>query len=849
MMLTSWAAPAEAEARRGAELVEGPRAPESAADPRAAETPESLEAVTRSSAGCDVMWTLEVLDKRQRAALYTACARGVSSADSRLLETAASRLSSSTGWHAGALEHLLARAGPASSLTVGAGASSLVSLQELVQREQRAFAALPELAEEQSTGLERACRKIRHGPLMQEFLEDLDQGAETLTLPFGRRFVECLGASPESLRGSRFLLVRADGLSTMSAVIGTQAYTHIRRYESADTIEFGGHRFLVLIVPVTAKVTLVGHHENLELPLYWRGIIGRNEVVWAEPGPWSCLEVSIVVSEDVDTKLFVDGVLFAAPGSATQGSALRHEHTLTIAVDRVDARAPVHEIVALRRSEDKDAVTAWDIRHQEALPRIAAGSLRRGECRSLSLDFSEPTKKRIAVLGVTQSPSCELSPMWTDSLRERVRRILKDDPVHRDVREYANFAAYTTAATALSTLKSKLNPTEGATTGGQTGADALELVGTAAKEAWRQGIDTLLSFELQCTPIDLAEERWSYSLKATKIEVRELFNRGYHGRESLDLEDFIHVNAIGFDASPIQESLLAVLLDRVFEISGMRFIFESAPVRYRTTQTVRVGVLFPRPGLTEAPARREEAEAGAGAELEAPTNQTAGPMKMTANSVDLHILPLDRHEGVEWSDGAIERNAALWLRGKAKRRRRPAVCDRLEGQEVGVLDRVASLYDGAGTSRRWRGRRSSLTRSRRALDQTSNPSAAVYEGVFVAPRPGWYLLALENRQGDMVVDAVCVHATVERNEIWGDLGVTGGPLMRAFNKALGETGTAADFYLHARVGTTWYPAPRASWFGVGLFGGFAFTNYSGVRADWSDLGGTGGQTGMPWPPG
>ena len=60
----------------------------------------------------------------------------------------------------------------------------------------------------------------------------------------------------------------------------------------------------------------------------------------------------------------------------------------------------------------------------------------------------------------------------------------------------------------------------------------LDLLGSAAKEAWRQGIDVLLSFDLQCVR---REDAWVYRLTATRVALGSMFRRGLYSGDSLDI--------------------------------------------------------------------------------------------------------------------------------------------------------------------------------------------------------------------------------------------------------------------------------------------------------------------------
>src|SRR5262249_2311473 len=137
-------------------------------------------------------------------------------------------------------------------------------------------------------------------------------------------------------------------------------------------------------------------------------------------------------------------------------------------------------------------------------------------CEPLRLDLGTPTRQRVAVLGVAKLPGCEVTPMWASDLQERVRHVLSRDVAHRDVRDYANFSAYAEASEALASLESRIGhptPTEEKQTDPGSGTD--QLLGSAAREAWRQGIDTLLSLAVQCTPrgqTESGDPQFSYSI-------------------------------------------------------------------------------------------------------------------------------------------------------------------------------------------------------------------------------------------------------------------------------------------------------------------------------------------------
>jgi len=102
----------------------------------------------------------------------------------------------------------------------------------------------------------------------------------------------------------------------------------------------------------------------------------------------------------------------------------------------------------------------------------------------------------------------------------------------------------------------------------------------------------------------------------------------------------------------------------------------------------------------------------------------------------------------------------------------------------------------------------------------------VHRGELMPPRPGWYLIAIEDDQG-VIQDAVCVSSTAPAVELWGQVLMGGGPLAVAGN------GSRLQLHVRPQLGSTWYL--RSRWLGLGLGLGYGYTRYEGPRADWTDL--------------
>ena len=316
--------------------------------------------------------------------------------------------------------------------------------------------------------------------------------------------------------------------------------------------------------------------------------------------------------------------------------------------------------------------------------------------------------------------------------------------------------------------------------------------GSAAQEAWRQGIDTLLSFAVQCTPREptaKGQARWGYSIRATSIHVSDLFARGYYSRDGLDLEDFIDVQSVGFGAVDQQDAAIGALLDRIFEVEIPRFVRPPVDTPYRKSQTIRVSRFF---HITEEK----------DVDLSLPDSMVA------------RYRPLPRSQ--TRPEGA---------KPTSRRLIRPRACEELAHRGARSKETIKAVREAF--SEKSSGEQSvTLLRSRDQLDMSSDPGALVYEGELFVPRPGWYMVAVNGPDGT-IQDAVCVNATAHTVDLWAEMVVSGGPLVYAPN------GSRAQVYLRPRLGATWYL--RNHWLGFGFSLGYGYTAYEGSRGDWTDL--------------
>ncbi|MEM7153369.1 MAG: hypothetical protein AAF799_11045 [Myxococcota bacterium] len=749
-----------------------------------AEPTSATSATSASGAGCDVVHSLTTLGRAQRDLLHRACIEGPREDGSTY--AALFRLVSSSGWHAGVVSTILRRH-ERRSVTAWADGGFHSTPPALVAQE-RLESVLPKFARGER------CPELRNSEDLAEFLDAVGADEEPEELPFTSRFASCVGVPLKAMEGTRLLTIRADGLVDVTVVMGTRDFVHARRFRREEAVQLGGHRFLIVAVPEASPVAVFANHENQELPLAWRGLMGRNSVIWAAPPRRSCLDMSVHMN--AGTHLFIDGVRVDGGPPADVCDTPKGGHgpdptvdrTVAITLDRRGSGVPDHEVAALVCENDRPVV-----RHLSGVAATAPSEQLRpaGECDTLRLDLSTPDQQRVAVLGVSKLPGCETSPMWATDVQERARHILERDPAHRGERDYANFSAYAEASEALASLETQMGGRSEADS--ERGADTNALLGSAAQEAWRQGIDTLLSFAVQCTPGEPSgkdQGRWAYSIRATSIHVSDLFARGYYSRDGLDLEDFIDVQSVGFGGVDQQDAALGALLDRIFEVQSPRIVRPPVDTHYRRSQPIRVSRVF------EAPEEKD-------VDLSTP------------DSIVARFRPIARDR---WTWNEVRRGA--------RREVRPRACEELAhrgARSKEAIDAVRETFAEPSNKENTL----TLMRSRDRLDISSDPGALVYEGELFPPRPGWYMVVVGDTDEEGVEDAVCVNATAHNLDLWGEMIISGGPLAYAPN------GSRALLYLRPRLGATWYLPNH--WLGFGFSLGYGRTIYSGTRGDWVDL--------------
>jgi len=717
---------------------------------------------------CDGAWAIDRLDADERLALHAAC-DGQAVPPATLHKTLR-RLLGADGWHAGALAWLV---GPTQtrrwtwSLSLPAKARSkappIDALQRAIDRNMPAFAA------------GERCSELRRSSLIADFLEAASNDSEPEELPFDSDFLRCLGIDAHLSEGTRLLTIRADGLDSLVVAFGNTRSTLTRYFARDEMLLLGKHRFVIAAVPEGTPVTIIGNHRGQEVPLQWRAVVGRNQAVWMVPVRQACVSFNVRLGDD--ERLFVDGQ--EVPALAEKGGRAI-DQPMILSRDLPQAVVPDHEIAVLSCTEEQSCA----IRYLSKIPAATQRPEPRHLCEPFRLDLRPRKQQQVAVIRTSRGATCDQSPLWADDLRDRIRYFLTTDARHRGKRELADVYAYAEISGALASLEGDISQGPGAAKGPDRGVDTSEALGTVAKEAWRQGLDMLMTFEVQCLPKPDQPDEYTYSLQGTMIGVDEIFGRGFYGDQGLDLDRYIKIESISFDSPSLQDAALAALLDRLFSVPSSRFLHDQISTNYREPAQLRVGTMFP-----------------------------GGDETVTPEALRVLFKRMPRRRGIDRSPLA---DRGTW---------RPEICDRLtrvsrSGDET--MKEVAITLDELP------GKTGELNMllSREGTDHSVSRQSGIHSRDLTPRLPGWYLVARQD-EGGAVSDAICVDATYSSREIWGELMVAGGPTVL--------TSTEVDTFLtRARVGYAYYPF---SWLGVGVRGGYQNARYTlseGV-ASWQDL--------------
>jgi hypothetical protein len=324
-----------------------------------------------------------------------------------------------------------------------------------------------------------------------------------------------------------------------------------------DAVVRHGRRVFVVAVPRWSVVTVRAAAPSTR-PKLWHGFVTYHQTVWDSPPAASCLRLSVEL--DADTTLLLDGQVL------TRGQRIAHR--------TVGVHAGAHTLVAVRCAGDIGGTCVT--RFRETLPPIAA-SASENLCQDVALDLHQ--RRSVAILQARAAPGCDAALAWHagELAAAHLRSTAADTG-----RTFSDLASFASIAQALGVLRDGLNPSTGAAVGAATGSDSLDIVASVAKEAWRQGIDELVTLELRCTGPDL-------SLQATKISVREALDRPLGPVAGLDLKNLMRVESIAFAGEAQLPTTVASVVDRLFDRNYLRF--REGPTQFLYRKPARIDAL------------------------------------------------------------------------------------------------------------------------------------------------------------------------------------------------------------------------------------------------------------------
>ncbi len=715
---------------------------------------------------CDGAWAIKRLNASERATLHAAC-RGKTVPPAALHQTLR-RLLGTDGWNAGAMAWLVGPTrprrwtwAPKTPASLRAKPPRIDALQQAIDRSLKEFASA------------KICPELRRSSLVADLITAASDDTEVDELPFDSDFLRCLGIDERMSEGTRLLTIRADGLESLVISFGDTRSTMTRYFGRDDMLVLGKHRFVIAAVPQSTPVALLGEHRGQEIPLHWHSVVGRNQAVWMTPVRQACINLNVRMA--ANDRLFIDGQEVRALANSKGG--LMIDQPMILSRDLPQAVVPDHELSVLTCGQDQHC----DIRYVSTIPGTTNRPEPRLVCEPFRLDLRPRKRQQVAIIR-TSRETCKKSPLWADDLRDRVRYFLTTDVRHRGQREIADVHAYAEISSALASLEGEIQEGSGKATGPDRGMDTTEALGTVAKEAWRQGLDILMTFSVLCQPKPDHPDEFTYSLQGTVIGVDEIFGRGFYGDAGLDLDRFIKVETVAFETPELQDAAIATLLDRLFNVPSSRFLHNHSATYYRNRVELRVGTVFPDD-------------------------------KPKPEGLRVIVKRLPRRRSIAPS--------ALTERGEW----RPQICDRLTRMsraEDQTMQDVADTIDTAPG----RSTEVKLLLSREGVDDTVSPRSGIHARELRLGLPGWYLVARQDQGGD-ISDAICINSRYSPHEIWGEVMLAGGPTI------ITTTGVEI-LQTRVRIGYARYFLPSL---GIGVRGGYQNVRYNLERGvvSWQDL--------------
>ena len=455
------------------------------------------------------------------------------------------RLTARASWESAALADLVDGGAPHLDLERGATSSGAATRLLAMRRGLQGLAARHGLAGVGCTGVREA---------LTAYFADL-AADEVPAPPFTRSKLadgRCVPLDPIALADVHLLTISGDATDAVFVAAAAGDRVVLQWLGPADVVSHEGRRVFVVAVPPWSVVTVTATPRDSAVARSWHGFVTRDQTLWDQAPEVGCLRLSVDL--DAHTALLLDGRVL------TRGQPLAHRSFGVHAGD--------HELVALRCAEGGECV----VRFRESLPagpRTSTQNL----CQDVALDLHQP--RSVAVLRTVAAPGCDAALAWQAG-------VLAADYLRRNEaatgRVFRDLASYATLTEALGSLRTSLNPAAGAAVGAATGADGLELVGTVAKEAWRQGIDELITLELRC-----AGQDGGLSLEGNALSVREVFTRARGEVAGLDLKRLLRVQSLRLGAEAQLESTVGGVLDQLLGRSYLRIREGAAGFPYRHT--------------------------------------------------------------------------------------------------------------------------------------------------------------------------------------------------------------------------------------------------------------------------
>ena len=568
----------------------------------------------------------------------------------------------------------------------------------------------------------------------------------------------CVPLAAEGLADLHLLTIPAEPGQSLFVAAAAGERAVLQWFTAEEAVVRGERRLFVVAVPAWSVVTVRASHVDAATARSWGGFVTNDRTVWDDPPEFGCLRLSVDL--DADTTLMIDGRVLS------RGQRLAHR--------TVGVQAGPHELVALRCATAEQCV----VRFRETLPAtVTTGT--QNLCHDVALDLHQP--RSVAIVRASAAPGCDAALAWQADLL--AADYLRNNEA-RTGRVFRDLASYATLTTALGSLRDSLNPASGGTVGGATGSDSLETVATVAKEAWRQGIDELVSLELRC-----GSDGKSLSLQGSAISVREVFGRDRGEVAGLDLKQLLRLQTLAFRSQAQLESTVGGLLDQLLGRSYLRLREGQRAFPYRS------------------PARVEVAAFGRG--------DVDGKPELVA----FHLAD--------------------------PQHRAPPVCAALRRDHATGLAGVDALLRGASAPRPMTVAIAGSEAVLVAHDEAALHTAAAtqLEGSFNAIRAGTYLVVARWVDADgepgPAIDATCVRFEVPRRELWASV---------MFAPDLTVLTPIRDYrahHLRVQLGQTWYS--RRPWLGFGVTGGYAYTRQVSAAGlpSWQDFEVTGAQSVQP----